>query len=243
MKAYRYFTLVTAVFVAVYLISNVAAAAKWVHLGPFTFDAGTILFPISYIIGDILTEVYGYKKSRQVIWTGFGCALLMALVFALVGILPPAAGWENQDAYNKILGTTPRIVAGSLIAYFLGAFSNSFTLAKMKIATKGRWLFTRTITSTIIGEGVDSVFFVLIAFAGTLPLSTLFAGVISNYLFKVGFEIVITPVTYAFVRYLKRAEQIDVYDYNTNFNPFSQLWALIRMRIVEYPADEGSNNT
>ena len=149
----------------------------------------------------------------------------MAIVFAIVGALPSAPGWENQEAYQKILGTTPRIVAGSLVAYFLGEFSNSFTLAKMKIYTRGRWLFSRTIGSTVIGEGVDTVFFILIAFAGTLPWSTLLAGIISNYVFKVGFEIVITPATYAIVRFLKRTEQTDAYDYQTNFNPFSQFLA------------------
>jgi queuosine precursor transporter len=226
MKQYRFFTLITAVFVAVVLISNVASSAKWVHLGPFTFDAGTILFPLSYIFGDIFTEVYGYQRSRQIIWTGFGCALLMAVVFAVVARLPPAAGWDNQEAYNTILGSTPRIVAGSLIAYFAGEFSNSFTLARMKILTKGRWLFTRTIGSTIIGEGVDSVLFVLISFLGTLPLSTVFAGVVSNYFFKVGFEVIATPLTYGIVGYLKRVEQTDVYDYHTNFNPFAPLWNL-----------------
>lgn len=224
MKEYRFLNLITALFVAVLLISNIASSAKWVHLGPFSFDGGTILFPISYIFGDVFTEVYGYRRSRQIIWTGFGCAALMAVVLAIVGVLPPAAGWDNQDAYNKILGAAPRLVVASLIAYFAGEFSNSFILAKMKLITRGRWLFTRTIGSTIIGEGVDSVLFVLIGFLGTLPLSTVFAGVISNYVFKVGFEVVATPITYAIVRYLKRVEHTDVYDYNTNFNPFAFLW-------------------
>lgn len=223
MKGYRFFTLVTALFVAVVLISNVASS-KMLVLGPFTFDGGTILFPISYIFGDILTEVYGYGRSRQVIWMGFGCALLMAAVFAIVGYLPPAQGWENQDAYIKILGTTPRIVAGSLVAFFAGEFSNSFVLAKMKLLTRGRWLFSRTIGSTIIGEGVDTLLFVTIAFAGTVPLDLLKAVIISNYVFKVGFEAVVTPLTYAIVGYLKRAEQTDVYDYKTDFNPFRYIW-------------------
>ncbi|MDD5082687.1 MAG: queuosine precursor transporter [Dehalococcoidales bacterium] len=227
MKEYRFFTLITAIFVAVVLISNVASS-KWVSLGPFTFDGGTILFPLSYIFGDILTEVYGYRKSRQVIWTGFGCALLMALVFATVGRLPPAAGWEGQAAYETILGTTPRIVVGSVVAYFAGEFSNSFTLAKMKIFTRGRWLFTRTIGSTIIGEGVDTLLFIVIAFAGTLPWNLLLAGIVSNYIFKVAVEITATPATYAIVGYLKRVEHTDVYDYGTDFNPFARLWNLRR---------------
>src|SRR5512139_1302180 len=141
---YKYFDLIMALFVAVLLISNIASS-KILQLGPFTFDGGTILFPVSYIFGDILTEVYGYRRSRQVIWIGFISALLMSAVFAIVGFLPSAPGWENQNAYIQILGTTPRIVAGSLIAYFAGEFSNSYVLAKMKIFTRGRWLFSRTI--------------------------------------------------------------------------------------------------
>jgi len=223
MKEYRFFTLVTALFVAVLMISNVASS-KWVSLGPFTFDGGTILFPISYIFGDILTEVYGYHKSRQVIWIGFFCALLMSVVFAIVCFLPSASGWENQDAYSAILGTTPRIVAGSLVAYFAGEFSNSYVLARMKILTRGRWLFTRTIGSTIVGEGIDTVFFILVAFAGTLPASTLFSGLVSNYIFKVGFEVAATPVTYALVNFLKRNENMDTFDNHTNFNPFLAFW-------------------
>jgi queuosine precursor transporter len=224
MKQYRFFTLITAAFVAVYLISNIASSAKWVSLGPFSFDSGTILFPISYIFGDILTEVYGYRKSREVIWCGFGALALMAIVFAIVGALPPAAGWENQDAYNKIFSTTPRIVIGSMVAYFAGEFSNSYLLAKMKLLTRGRWLFTRTIGSTIVGEGVDTLFFTFIGFAGVLPMSTLIAGIVSQYLFKVGFEVILTPVTYTIVGFLKRHEKTDVYDYKTNFNPFVLFW-------------------
>ncbi|MBN1188358.1 MAG: queuosine precursor transporter [Dehalococcoidales bacterium] len=223
MKEYKYFTLITGFFVAVLIISNIASS-KILVLGPFTFDGGTILFPISYIFGDILTEVYGYRKSRQVIWIGFAATLLMAAVLSVVGFLPSAPGWENQDAYLKILGTTPRIVAASLAAYFAGEFSNSYLLARMKILTRGRWLFTRTIGSTIVGEGVDTVFFTCIAFAGTVPGNTLVAILVSNYLFKVGFEIVATPLTYALVGFLKKHEQVDVYDRGTNFNPFVDLW-------------------
>ncbi|HNS51119.1 MAG TPA: queuosine precursor transporter [Anaerolineae bacterium] len=218
-RSYRHFDLVMALFVAVVLISNVAST-KFVKLGPFSFDGGTILFPISYIFGDILTEVYGYRRSRRVIWTGFGCAALMAGVFALVGALPAAEGWENQAAYQAILGSTPRIVLGSLVAYFAGEFSNSYVLAKMKIWTKGRWLWTRTIASTLVGEGVDSVLFVLIAFAGAIPWSLLWVTVASNYLFKCGMEALMTPVTYWVTGALKRSEKEDVYDVGTDFNPF-----------------------
>jgi uncharacterized integral membrane protein (TIGR00697 family) len=216
---YRYFDLITALFVAVLLISNVASS-KILRLGPFTFDGGTLLFPISYIFGDILTEVYGYRRSRRVIWTGFACAGLMAGVFALVGALPPADGWQYQDAYEAILGTTPRIVLGSLIAYFAGEFSNSYTLAKMKILTQGRWLWTRTIGSTLVGEAVDTVLFVTIAFAGTLPWPLFWSILLSNYVFKVGLEAAMTPVTYQVTGFLKRTEQEDVYDRDTDFNPF-----------------------
>jgi uncharacterized integral membrane protein (TIGR00697 family) len=216
---YKYFDLIMALFVAVLLISNVASS-KILQLGPFTFDGGTILFPISYIFGDILTEVYGYRRSRRVIWTGFACAGLMAGVLMLVGALPPAEGWENQQAYEAILGTTPRIVLASLIAYFAGEFSNSYTLAKMKILTQGRWLWTRTIGSTLIGEGVDTLLFVTIAFAGTLPWPLFWTIIASNYVFKVGLEAVMTPLTYRITNSLKRAEHEDVYDIDTNFSPF-----------------------
>jgi len=220
MKTYRYFDVIMALFVAVLLISNVASA-KILDLGPFTFDGGTILFPLSYIFGDILTEVYGYRRSRKVIWTGFGCAGLMSLVFARVGALPPAQGWEHQAAYEAILGQTTRIVLGSLIAYWAGEFSNSFVLAKLKIITNGQWLWTRTIGSTIVGEGVDTLLFANIAFLGVLPQDLLVALVISNYVFKVGVEVLATPITYAIVTFLKRAEQEDYYDRDTDFNPFA----------------------
>ncbi len=218
-RNYRYFDLITALFVAVLLISNVAST-KIMRLGPFTFDGGTILFPVSYIFGDILTEVYGYRRSRRVIWTGFFCTGLMAAVLAIVGALPPAEGWDNQAAYRTILGQTPRIVLGSLIAYFAGEFSNSYTLAKMKIWTGGRWLWTRTIGSTLVGEGVDTLLFVVIAFAGTMPGALLWSIIASNYVFKVGVEAAMTPVTYRVASFLKRVEHEDVYDVGTDFNPF-----------------------
>jgi len=208
-----------ALFVAVLLISNVASA-KIVKLGPLTFDGGTLLFPISYIFGDILTEVYGYRRSRRVIWVGFFCAALMALTFAVVGWLSPAEGWNNQSAYDAILGTTPRIVLASLTAYWAGEFSNSYTLARMKVLTRGRWLWMRTIGSTLVGEGVDTLLFVTIAFAGVLPTSLLIAVGLSNYVFKVGIEVLMTPLTYQVVSFLKRTESEDVYDRDTNFNPF-----------------------
>ncbi|MEJ2210722.1 MAG: queuosine precursor transporter [Anaerolineae bacterium] len=208
-----------ALFVSVLLISNVAST-KIVALGPLSFDGGTLLFPISYIFGDILTEVYGYRRSRRVIWTGFGAAALMAGVLALVGALPPAEGWQYQEAYHVILGATPRIVLGSLVAYFAGEFSNSYVMARMKIWSQGRWLWTRTIGSTLVGEGVDTLLFVSIAFAGTMPWDLFWSIVASNYVFKVGLEAAMTPVTSLITNFLKRSEGVDVYDVGTDFNPF-----------------------
>jgi len=218
-KTYKYLGIITGLFVAVLLISNVASS-KIVALGPFTFDAGTLLFPLSYIFGDILTEVYGYKKSRQVIWTGFFSALLMSAVFIIVGKLPPAGDWPNQAAYDAILGLTPRIVIASLIAYFAGEFSNSYTLAKMKILTSGRHLWSRTIGSTVVGEFIDTLLFCAIAFWGVLPASLLLAVAISNYIFKTGIEVFFTPLTYRIIAFLKRRESEDYFDRDTNFNPF-----------------------
>jgi len=218
-RSSRYFDLVMALFVAVLLISNIASS-KFVRLGPFTFDGGTILFPLSYIFGDILTEVYGYARSRRVIWVGFGCSALGALTFSVVGLLPAAPGWEAQEAYMAILGQTPRIVVASLIAYCAGEFSNSFVLAKLKVLTRGRWLWLRTIGSTLVGQGIDTLLFVAIAFAGAQPAALLLSVVASNYVFKCGVEALATPLTYQVVRFLKRAEGVDHFDVGTDFNPF-----------------------
>ena len=218
-ERFRYLDLITGLFVAVLLISNIASS-KIVEIWKFTFDGGTILFPLSYIFGDILTEVYGFRRSRRVIWIGFFCAALMSLTLGLIGLIRPASGWEYQEAYMRILGQTPRIVTASLIAYFAGEFSNSFILAKMKILTKGKWLFTRTIGSTIVGEGIDTIIFVLIAFLGVYPNDLVLLIIISNYIFKVSLEIVFTPLTYKIVGFLKRVEKVDWFDYRTNFNPF-----------------------
>ena len=218
-KQYKYFDVIMALFVAVLLISNIAST-KILALWKFEFDGGTLLFPLAYIFGDVLTEVYGYRKSRRVIWTGFGCAFLMSVVLMIVGALKPAAGWENQAAYQAILGLTPRIVLASLIAYFAGEFSNSYILAKMKIWMAGKRLWARTITSTLVGEGLDTVLFIGIAFYRVLPGDLLWAVFISNYIFKCGVEILFTPLTYKVVAYLKKSEGEDYYDRGTNFNPF-----------------------
>ncbi len=218
-KNYKYLGAISVFFVSVLLISNVAST-KIVDLKWFVFDGGTLLFPLSYIFGDILTEVYGYKKSRGVIWLGFFMALLMSVVFIIVGKLPAAVDWGNQVAYDAILGLTPRIVLASLVAYFLGEFSNSFILAKMKVWTLGKMLWARTIGSTVVGELVDSTFFILIAFWGVLPNSIIMSLIVSNYLFKTAVEVLFTPLTYKVVKFLKKEEGEDFYDKGTNFNPF-----------------------
>ncbi|MBI5952782.1 MAG: queuosine precursor transporter [Chloroflexi bacterium] len=233
MRSYKYFDLIMALFVAVLLISNVASSAKIVDWGvslfnlPLAFDAGTLLFPVSYIFGDILTEVYGYRRSRRVIWAGFFSLVLAALTFYVIGILPGEAAWREyagDDAYNAILGgmSSGGIVLGSLAGFWLGEFSNSFTLARMKVLTNGRWLWARTIGSTLIGELVDTVAFVAVASAlGVFPWNLFLTLTVANYIFKVGIEALMTPFTYLAVTKLKRAEDEDFYDRETNFNPFA----------------------
>jgi uncharacterized integral membrane protein (TIGR00697 family) len=218
-KNYKYLGAISVFFVSVLLISNIAST-KIVDLKWFVFDGGTLLFPLSYIFGDIMTEVYGYKRARSVIWLGFFMALLMSVVLIVIGKLPAASDWGNQAAYDAILGLTPRIVLASLVAYLCGSFSNSFILSKMKIWTGGKMLWARTIGSTVVGELVDSTLFVMIAFFGILPNSLLLTIIISNYLFKTAIEIIFTPATYKVVNFLKQKEGEDYYDTNTNFNPF-----------------------
>lgn len=217
---FRYLDIVTALFVAVLLISNIAST-KLTSFGPFTLDAGTILFPLAYIFGDILTEVYGFARARRVIWIGFLCSLLASVVFAIVGALPASADWPNQGAYDAILGVIPRIVLASIIAYFAGSFLNAYVLAKLKVATKGKRLWLRTISSTLVGQFFDTLLFILIAFAGVLPTEVLIALLVSNYIFKVAVEVLLTPVTYAVVNQMKKDESEDYYDKKTNFTPFA----------------------
>jgi queuosine precursor transporter len=217
--ALRHVDFITAGFVAVLLVSNVASA-KIVQLGPFTFDGGTVLFPLAYILGDILTEVYGYARSRRVIWTGFFWVAMAVATFAFVDGLPVPDGAEGAESFHAVIGQTPRIVLASLLAYLCGEFINSFVLAKLKLATAGRWLWSRTVGSTVVGQGVDTAIFLAVAFAGVLPADLLLSLLASNYIFKVGVEAVMTPVTYAVVAWLKRVEGMDVYDRDTDFNPF-----------------------
>ena len=231
-KSHRYFDFIMAVFVTVLVVSNVASSAKIVDLKfsvfgvPMAFDGGTLLFPLSYIFGDILTEVYGYKKSRRVIWTGFFCLALASAVFALIGLLPGEATWQGyagEAAYAAILGgmSSGGIVLGSLAGYWSGEFTNSFTLAKMKILTNGRWLWMRTIGSTLVGELVDSAVFVTVAcLFGVFPWSLFASLTLTNYLFKCAVEVLMTPATYLAVNHLKRVENEDYFDRGTNFNPF-----------------------
>jgi uncharacterized integral membrane protein (TIGR00697 family) len=234
MKNYRYFDLIMALFVTVLLVSNIASSAKIVDWGVsvfglrLTFDAGTLLFPISYIFGDVLTEVYGYRRSRRVIWAGFGALAVMGAVLWLVGRLPGEANWQatTGDAmYNAVLGGVSNggLIVASLAAYFVGEFSNSIVLAKMKVATRGRWLWARTIGSTLIGEGVDSLTFVLIATLFQVPgfvWDIALSLIVTNYIFKVAIEIIMTPLTYRIITVLKRTEREDYYDRDTDFNPF-----------------------
>lgn len=232
-REFKYFDRIMALFVMVLVVSNVASSAKIIDLGfsifniPLAFDAGTLLFPVSYIFGDILTEVYGYKRSRRVIWTGFAALALSALVFWGVQNLPGEATWQEyagDEAYSAILGgmSSGGIVLASLVAYWLGEFSNAFILAKMKVMTHGRWLWTRTIGSTLVGQLIDSVVFIAIAtLFGVFPWSLFVTLSLTNYLFKTAIEVLFTPLTYAIVKFLKRVEDEDYYDKDTNFNPFS----------------------
>ena len=227
-RSYRYYEFVMAAFVCVLLCSNLIGPAKAATLnlpviGAITFGAGVLFFPISYVFGDVLTEVYGYARSRRVIWTGFAGLLFASLMSWVVVSLPPADFWKNQQAYEIAFGSTWRISLASLIAFFCGEFVNSFVLAKMKILTSGKWLWTRTIGSTIFGEGVDSLLFYPMAFYGTgiIPDDKLPTVMLAQFITKVGVEVVFTPVTYKIVNWLKRAEQEDYYDRQTDFNPFT----------------------
>jgi len=219
-KNYKYLGTISVFFVSVLLVSNIVST-KIIDFGPFTFDAGTLLFPLSYIFGDILTEVYGFKRSQKIIWLGFFMAFLMAMVIIIVGKLPSAPDWQNQQAYDAILGLTPRLVLASLVAYLAGSFSNSIILAKMKVWTKGKMLWVRTIGSTVVGQLIDSTLFIIIAFVGIFPASLLITLIVSNYIFKTLVEVLFTPVTYRVVGFLKKKEDEDFYDTRTDFNPFT----------------------
>ena len=223
-RSYRYYEFVMAAFVTVLICSNLIGPAKIVQIDGWpAFGAGLLFFPISYVFGDVLTEVYGYARARRVIWAGFAGLLFASVMASVVVALPPAPFWKNQDAYEIAFGTTWRIALASMFAYFCGEFANSYVLAKMKIMTSGRWLWTRTIGSTIVGEAVDSALFYPLAFynAGLMPNEILPAIMLAQFVGKVGVEVVFTPITYKVVGFLKRAEQEDYYDRQTDFNPFT----------------------
>jgi uncharacterized integral membrane protein (TIGR00697 family) len=219
-RNYRYYSYIMAAFVTVLLCSNFIGSPKVAQVGPLSLGAGVFFFPISYFFGDVLTEVYGYAQSRRVIWAGFAALIFASLMTWFVVAIPPAAGWENQRAYELVLGGTPRIAGASIIAFVIGEFCNSFVLAKMKIKTQGRYLWLRAIASTAIGEAVDTSIIMPLGFYGSMPSSLLLKVAITNYIIKVSWEVLATPLTYLVVDFLKRAEHEDYYDINTDFSPF-----------------------
>ena len=215
----KYFLLIGILFVAVLMISN-TVSTKLIQVGPYVFAGAIFIFPISYIFGDVLTEVYGFRASRMIIWSGFAALILMSFCYWFVQVLPSPPFWQNQKAYEQILGGVPRIVLGSILAYAVGEFANSYVLSRMKIWSNGKDLWQRTIGSTLVGEGLDSLIFGVVAFAGTIPIEALFSLIFSGYFAKVLFEVMCTPLTYIIVNKLKQAEDLDVYDRNVNYNPF-----------------------
>ena len=214
-----WFLVVVALFIATLIASNIVAV-KLIDVSGLILTAAIVIFPLSYIIGDVLTEVYGYRQARRVIWLGFLANLVVVVAIVIAGALPAAGFWKDQQAFDLILGQTPRILAASFAAFLVGEFTNSFVLAKLKIATEGRHLWLRTIGSTLIGQGLDSAIFVAIAFAGILPLNVLVGTMITQWLVKSGYEAAATPLTYLAVGFLKRKDGVDAYDRDTRFNPF-----------------------
>ncbi len=219
--SFRYYDLIMALFVTVLLCSNLIGPSKIWEISGFSFGAGILFFPISYLFGDILTEVYGYARARKVVWAGFGALVFASVMSWVVLALPAASGWDGQAAHEIVFGTTPRIVVASISAYWVGEFTNSYILAKMKIWTKGKWLFTRTIGSTIAGTLIDSLIFYPVAFYGIWTNEQVIAVMFGNYALKVLWETIATPFTYKIVAFLKKKEHQDHYDHKTNFTPFS----------------------
>ena len=214
----NWFLLLTVLFVACLIAANIVAVKLIAPFG-LLLPAAVVIFPVSYILGDVLTEVYGYRAARRVIWLGFLANLIVVAAIALAQILPAASFWDGQAAFERILGQTPRILAASFLAYLIGEFANAFVLAKLKIATEGRLLWLRTIGSTLVGQGLDSAVFITLAFAGIIPPAGLAAAIVTQWLVKSAYEALATPVTYAVVGFLKRRDGIDVYDRDTRFNP------------------------
>ena len=222
LRHFRYFDYVMAAFVAILLLSNLIGAAKLSTIEGFTFGAGILFFPVSYVIGDVLTEVYGYANARRCVWMGFAALIFMAFMSWVVVAMPPAAGWQGQAAYESVFGSTWRIVLASIAAFWAGEFVNSFVLAKMKVWTEGKRLWTRTIGSTVVGQAVDSAIFYPVAFLGVWDTATVVTVMVTNWALKVAWEALLTPVTYAVVGWIKSREGIDVYDRNTEFSPFAK---------------------
>jgi uncharacterized integral membrane protein (TIGR00697 family) len=223
-RQFRYYDFVMAAFVAILLLSNIIGAAKPAAVTiigeQWIFGAGILFFPLGYVIGDVLTEVYGYARARRVIWAGFAALLFMAFMSWVVVALPPAPGWEEQAAYESVFGRVWRIVIASITAFWAGEFVNSYVMARMKIWTGGKHLWSRTIGSTVVGQGVDSIIFYPLAFWGLWSQEQVISVMITNWLLKVGWEVVLTPVTYVVVGWLKRKEGVDIFDEGTNFSPF-----------------------
>jgi len=222
MKPYKYLDKIAVFFVVVLLLSNITAV-KVIGIGSLILPASVILFPLVYLLGDIITEVYGYARARRIIWFGFAASVLMSLVFIVVALLPAAPDWQFQQAYLNILGMTPRFVLASLLAYLVGQFLNSFVLSKMKTKMAGKNLWMRTLGSSVLGQAADTVLFIIIAFNGLLPNAFLPMMIVSQYVVRVGIEAMLTPITYVVVKFLKRTEQEDHFDHDTKFNPFNSL--------------------
>ena len=217
---YKYLDALTTAFVVILLVSNLVAQ-KVCLIGPFAVSGAILLFPITYIFGDVFTEVYGFAASRRAIWLGFFGTALLYVMGSITIALPPAPGWPNQQAFTTVFGFIPRILAASLTAFWAGEFANSYTMARLKLLTRGQMLWTRTIGSTIVGQAVDTTFVVLLTFAGTVPLRVLGNMILTGYLLKVGYEVLATPLTYLVIHWLKRTEGVDAYDWHESFNPFS----------------------
>lgn len=215
-----WFVVVVAVFITCLLIANIISV-KLVTIFGLVVPAGVIIFPLSYICGDVLTEVYGYRRTRQVIWLGFGCNVLAVIAIAIAQVLPGASFWDAQAAYERILGFTTRLLLASFCAYLVGEFANAFVLARLKVLTAGRMLWARTIGSTVIGQGLDSLIFVAIAFWGIIPPAAILSAIVTQWLLKVAYEVLVTPLTYAMVNFLKRRERLDVFDDDLSFNPLA----------------------
>ena len=215
----RYLDILTTAFVAVLLVSNLLAQ-KVIRLGPFSTSGALLLFPVTYIFGDIFTEIYGYAASRRAIWLGFFATALLWAMSAIVIALPADPGWHNQAAFETVFSFLPRLLAASLLAFWAGEFANSYTMARLKLLTSGRWLWTRTVGSTVVGQAVDTVLVIVLTFAGVVPGATLATMIWTGYLLKVAYEVLATPLTYVVIAGLKRAEGLDAFDTHTNFSPF-----------------------